>query len=90
MKSYTLWGIGGAGKTRIALELAYQILDTTDYTVLWVDAESWLSLARSFRDIATTFEISDRRENETSDRNIHVVLNWLRVSCKLPTFEDFN
>ena len=46
-----IYGIGGVGKTQVALEYAYQC--SKDYSsVLWINAQSLQSVQRSFADIA--------------------------------------
>ena len=50
-KSMALFGMGGAGKTQIALQYAYRNLEAYDI-VLWVMADNSIAILRSFREIA--------------------------------------
>ncbi|SRR6266496_2528059 len=69
-------GLGGIGKTQIAIEYAYRY--ATDYqTVLWAQAESALTLTSEFVAIAHRLGLPER--NEQDQRVIvEAVLRWFR------------
>jgi len=50
-KSMALFGMGGVGKTQIAIQYAHQSLDNFD-AVLWVAADNSIAIGQSFRDIS--------------------------------------
>src|SRR5579885_615956 len=70
-------GLGGIGKTQMALEYAYRY--GANYTaVLWVRADSFASLVSSFVELAHVLNLPERNER---DQNIVVdaVRRWLRL-----------
>lgn len=78
IKSLALWGTGGVGKTQIALEYAYQRVDAGLESVLWVNCETGLSVARSFTQIAKSLKLEGVMDDENTDKNRHLVLTWFR------------
>lgn len=50
-KSMALFGMGGVGKTQIAIQYAHQSLHNFD-AVLWVAADNSIAIGQSFRDIS--------------------------------------
>ncbi len=84
-KSFALWGTGGIGKTQIALDYAWRAHANGTNAVLWVDCETKLSIASSFTQIANVtlqLEGALQDEDENFEHNRHIVLNWLRKTCK--------
>jgi anion-transporting ArsA/GET3 family ATPase len=77
LKSMALFGMGGVGKTQIALQYAYQAVNQFDI-VLWVAAENEISISQSFRAIAEGLELL-RTDDETKDSAAAMlkVKNWL-------------
>lgn len=70
-------GLGGIGKTQIAVEFTYRY--STEYeAVFWVRADSTTALISSFLEIAHLLQLPERREQ---DQRIIVeaVLRWLRL-----------
>src|SRR5258708_1083254 len=70
-------GLGGIGKTQMALEYAYRY-GSKYAAVLWVRAASSSELASSFMDLARALNLPEANEQ---DQNIIVeaVLRWLRL-----------
>jgi hypothetical protein len=57
-------GLGGIGKTQTVLEYAYCY--RTDYqTILWVNAESLMTLTTEFIRIATILQLPERNAQQT-------------------------
>jgi hypothetical protein len=81
-QSFALYGTGGIGKTQTALAYAYQQKDMGMDAVLWFNCETGLSLARSFRDVASLLHLEGASEDETSEQNQFLVLKWLRRTNK--------
>jgi hypothetical protein len=71
-----LVGLGGVGKTQIAIEYTHRIRDSSpDTWVLWVHAGSLANFEKDYRQIATLMRIPGR-----DDRNANVfklVYDWL-------------
>ncbi|KAJ5729079.1 Tetratricopeptide-like helical [Penicillium malachiteum] len=78
VKSFALWGTGGVGKTQIALEFAYKRKDEAKESIFWVDCETGMSIAKSFTKIANALKLEGVIEDENSDKNRLLVLNWFR------------
>lgn len=51
LKSMALFGMGGVGKTQIAIQYANQHLEQFD-VIMWVAADNAITIGQSFRDIA--------------------------------------
>lgn len=81
--SLLLYGMGGVGKTQLALEYAYQKLDKLD-TVLWVPAEDRTSLDQSFSQIALETLKLPSATSSDHNRNRVLLLNWLQRTCESP------
>ncbi|KAF4988914.1 hypothetical protein F66182_16672, partial [Fusarium sp. NRRL 66182] len=86
IKSLALWGTGGVGKTQIALEYAYQRVDAGLESVLWVNCETGLSVARSFTQIAKSLKLEGVMDDENTDKNRHLVLTWFRNTANFQLF----
>ncbi len=70
-------GLGGIGKTQMALEYAYRYGST--YTaVLWVRADSSVGLISSFMELAQLLELSERNEQDQKIV-VEAVQRWLRL-----------
>ncbi|KAL6717746.1 hypothetical protein ACLMJK_003831 [Lecanora helva] len=72
-----LVGLGGVGKSQLAIELSYRIRERSPETwVLWIHAGSTARFEQSFRDIANHIEIPGRQDpKENIFRLVH---DWLR------------
>lgn len=70
-------GLGGIGKTQIAVEFAYRY--GMEYeAVFWVRADSVTALISSFLDIARLLQLPERQEHDQRVI-IEAVLRWLRL-----------
>ncbi|OBT61032.1 hypothetical protein VE03_09628, partial [Pseudogymnoascus sp. 23342-1-I1] len=76
-----LVGLGGAGKSQLAIEYAYRTRDRSPETwVFWVHASNAARFEQSFRDIANCIKLSGR---QNSKANIfQLVRDWLRNDRK--------
>ncbi|KAI8627925.1 hypothetical protein F5Y19DRAFT_158981 [Xylariaceae sp. FL1651] len=71
-----LVGLGGVGKSQIAIEYAYQIRERSPETwVFWVHASNAARYEQSFRDIADYVKLPERRN--TRNNIFQLLYNWL-------------
>ncbi|KAL6786740.1 hypothetical protein J3E68DRAFT_447103 [Trichoderma sp. SZMC 28012] len=69
-----LVGIGGIGKTQLAIELAYRLVTSAKMSVFWVNAESQSSINESFRTISSNLSSWRWDISEASSQVSH---RWL-------------
>jgi tetratricopeptide (TPR) repeat protein len=81
-----LSGLGGVGKTHIALEVAFRLQEKSpDCSIFWVQASDTISFENSYREIGRRFQIPGL-DDEKADikRLVHRVINeihspWLMI-----------
>ncbi|KAH7116236.1 hypothetical protein B0J11DRAFT_443923 [Dendryphion nanum] len=72
-----LVGLGGIGKSQLAIEHAYRTRERSPETwVFWVFASNAARFEQSYRDIADQLKLSGRRDPQTNI--FQLVHNWLR------------
>ncbi|KAL8699325.1 MAG: hypothetical protein Q9201_006068 [Fulgogasparrea decipioides] len=81
-----LVGLGGVGKTQVALKLAYTVKDCwPEYSIFWVPAVSGESFEQAYRDIASHCSIALNPTEEDPTKSVQRYLNsnsagkWLLV-----------
>ncbi|PQE09028.1 Acyl transferase acyl hydrolase lysophospholipase protein [Rutstroemia sp. NJR-2017a BBW] len=57
-RSAAIWGLGGCGKTQIALEYAYRCQAKTLCSIFWVHADSEASFSQDYSDLARIAGVS--------------------------------
>ncbi|KAL7943510.1 P-loop containing nucleoside triphosphate hydrolase protein [Trichoderma barbatum] len=62
--SAALWGLGGSGKTQIALNYAYERCNNTNCSVFWVHADSEATFSQDYKTIARAFGINEHIKSE--------------------------
>lgn len=76
LRSFALYGMGGVGKTQIALRYANVSREKFD-GVFWISAENLLTIAQSFREITKTLGLIES-DTETDDNAVLLaVKSWL-------------
>ncbi len=74
-------GLGGIGKTQIALEYVYRYQQ--DYqAILWVGADSASTLTSEFVTIAHVLDLPERNEQD-QQVIVTAVMSWLQPACRL-------
>jgi tetratricopeptide (TPR) repeat protein len=69
-------GLGGIGKTQLALEYAHRCYPKAYRTVLWVNASNKATLETSYLSIAQRLKLSEQNEREI-DLIVQAVKTWL-------------
>ncbi|KAH8813358.1 hypothetical protein F5884DRAFT_879629 [Xylogone sp. PMI_703] len=78
LKTFALYGMGGVGKTQIALQYANRHRQKYD-VVLWVATDNTISMGQSFRDIAGHLKLVENDEdNKDPVAATLKVKEWLR------------
>ncbi|KAJ5092020.1 hypothetical protein NUU61_006890 [Penicillium alfredii] len=76
IRSFALYGMGGVGKTQIALRYASVSREKLD-AIFWISAESSVTIGQSFREIAKTLGLI-KPDTETDDNAVMLeVKQWL-------------
>lgn len=83
LRSVALYGLGGVGKTQIALSYAYQEVNSLA-VVLWVPAENEVVFEQGFSRIARDILKLDDAASQSHQQNIVCVLDWLETTGKQP------
>lgn len=73
-----LYGLGGAGKTQVALEYAWRYVNHYD-AIFWVNAETPLKLAETFGSLADQMGVGEGSRQLDKLRNLFKA--WLSVAC---------
>ncbi|KAH8601746.1 hypothetical protein B0O99DRAFT_588930 [Bisporella sp. PMI_857] len=80
LNSILLYGMGGVGKTSIALQYAYQKPSPYD-AVFWVRSETSESLHKSFTEFAVSLKLPGVRPEGQDELNLLYFRNWLRTQA---------
>ncbi|KAL6717684.1 hypothetical protein ACLMJK_005599 [Lecanora helva] len=85
-RKVSLVGLGGVGKTQVALELAYAVkAQRAEYSIFWVPAVSGETFEQSYRDIAAKCSVTQSQTNEDLRDSVRRYLNsssagkWLLI-----------
>lgn len=81
VRSVALYGIGGVGKTQVALAYAYLKLKHFD-AIFWISAETDVVLKQSFSRIALNLKLPNARP-QNHEENLLLVLSWLNQTSKM-------
>ncbi len=89
LASIALHGLGGVGKTQIALEYAYSKLEELD-AVLWVSAQDQWSIQQSFSRIAVDALQLPNASPQSHDENMLLVRLWLQKTSTFSLKQGMN
>lgn len=82
LRSLALHGLGGVGKSTIALRYAEKKLERNELDALfWVRSENLVSIKQGFTDIALGLKLPDTNKSD-HDENRTTVLSWLQYTRK--------
>lgn len=78
-----LWGLGGSGKTQLALDYAYNRCSDPACSVFWVHADTETSFTHDYRWIATKLGLTNNSSDENILETVRVYIeslpNWVMV-----------
>lgn len=77
LRTYTIYGKRGVGKTELALEYAHSNPAGFDY-IFWIQCETGLALRQSFTDMAIALDLPKAAEHGHHEENQLAVLTWLK------------
>ena len=82
LQPFTIFGIGGVGKTSLAIAFAHTCRANSTYdAIFWIRSETSIALQKSFTEIACALELP--RASGDHGSNIILVKNWLNRTCML-------
>lgn len=81
-KYFTIWGLGGIGKSQTALSYAHRSISKFDAS-FWVRAETEASLHQSFTDFALNLDLPGASRSNSHEENRDCFHSWLLLSGKL-------
>ncbi|KAA8645136.1 uncharacterized protein ATNIH1004_009353 [Aspergillus tanneri] len=89
LRSLALYGMGGVGKSHVAMKYLEKNLATKEYNAMfWVKAKSSVSIQQSFTEIALRLKLPDTR-SATHDENRMILKGWLQqTTCKWMVIYD--
>lgn len=77
LRTYTLYGRRGVGKTYIAVEYAYRKASSFD-AIFWIQCETAASIRNSFTRMAVTLKLPGAVQGGAHEDNLRLCHNWLR------------
>ncbi|KAH8602769.1 hypothetical protein B0O99DRAFT_587847 [Bisporella sp. PMI_857] len=82
LRSYTLHGKRGVGKTEVAVQFAYTNRCNFD-AIFWVQCETSISIRESFSEMAMKLELPGADREGHHEENLLAVQNWLKRTKKI-------
>jgi hypothetical protein len=84
-KILALIGMGGVGKTQIALSYAYYRADIGTKAIFWVNAETTLAVAESYTEIAMRLQLEGAAADGAHLKNRYLVSKWFQQTSEFKT-----
>jgi hypothetical protein len=81
MRTVTLWGMGGVGKTQIALEYAYRFRNAYTH-MFWIKSETEVELRQSMTSLVQGLGLP--QGGETEQKDIDLARRWLETASRTP------
>ncbi|KAI9772628.1 MAG: hypothetical protein M1840_000222 [Geoglossum simile] len=78
MKSWCLWGMGGLGKTQVALQYAHERLEQETKAVFWINSDTPLAIMNGFIGIGLALNHTGVKAERGPDHNKYLIFNWLQ------------
>jgi hypothetical protein len=82
-RSWAISGMGGTGKTQVALAYAHERRTNGIPAVFWINCETGLAISRSLTDIASRVDPEGVVADDDSDQNQFLVMKWLRQASTI-------
>lgn len=83
LRSYALCGMGGIGKTEIAIEFMFAQKEKFD-AIFWLQADNTTKLREGFSHIAVELSLEDPQEAKDQVTNTNIVKHWLANPFRHP------
>jgi hypothetical protein len=84
LRTFALYGMGGVGKTQIALQYANRHRDLYK-TILWITADNVINMSQSFREVSKLLGLSQTEQDMQDTQGCMLkVKNWLIEAGKYP------
>lgn len=81
-RSFALYGMGGVGKTTIALQYADNARNLYD-AIFWISADNMIKMTQDFLDVARKLELVPKdRKSEDANAAMATVKAWLNETSK--------
>lgn len=77
LRTFTIYGRRGVGKTQVALEYAYRNPSKFD-AIFWIQCETSASLRQSFTNMALKLDLRGATESGHHEENLFLVHDWLK------------
>ena len=77
LRTYTIYGRRGVGKTEIALQFAYTNHVGFD-AIFWIQCETTVSIRQSFTDVAASLSLPGADRDGHHEENLIAVQKWLK------------
>ena len=84
LSSLALYGLGGVGKTQIALAFAYSKVKIVD-AVFWIPSENRTAIEQGYSKIAVEALSLPKAKPQANRENSLLVLDWLRQTSEITT-----
>ncbi|KAK0477682.1 acyl transferase/acyl hydrolase/lysophospholipase, partial [Armillaria novae-zelandiae] len=77
-RSFLLYGMGGIGKSQIALKFAQNKQQSRYFSIIfWIDATSESTIVQSLKDIQAKYNHIFKKSFDSSANNENIVLDWI-------------